>query len=349
MLLLGRAGPDVATAFTAAGVPPLRSHIWLASSGTSGSTKLVALSRAALEASAARVNACLGAGPSDVWINPLPCHHVGGLAIHLRAALSASKVVSLPVWSPADFLRQAETDTPTLSALVPTQLHDMVGTGVRCPASLRAVVVGGGALDDLLHLRALELGWPVLRSYGMTEASSQVATEAGPGCSDSGWLPLLDHWEAQIDTHGVLELRGPSLLSGWMIFERDGSARWEDPKRDGWFRTSDRVELRGRELRVLGRVDDLVKIRGELVDVAALENALQARVASGKIAVRCHPDERNGANLTVVAGNAAAGREASAVIDEVFPPYARPSQVVCGTIETTALGKTVRSRSGRGV
>ncbi len=328
-----------------AGFPALNAHLWLASSGTSGSAKLVALSREALEASAARVNMHLGAAAHDVWINPLPCHHVGGLAIHIRAELSGSEVVYFSGWNPCGFVKQVESGAATLASLVPTQVHDLVATRLHCPASLRAVIVGGGALDEKLHARASELGWPILRSYGLTEACSQVATEAQPGPHGSGWLPLLDHCEARTDEYGVLELRGPSLLTGWMIFCEDGTARWEDPKRDGWFRTRDRVELRGRELRVLGRVDDLVKIRGELVDLGALERSLQARVNAGRVAVHCLPDERNGAALRVVAENPAAVREALEAADEIFPPYARPAQVVHGTIETTALGKTVRRRA----
>jgi O-succinylbenzoic acid--CoA ligase len=320
----------------------LDAHVCLSSSGTSGSSKIVALSRNALEANAAEVNARLSAEMGDVWLNPLPCHHVGGLAIHARATLAGSKVVYFPAWNPRDFIGQVDIVASTLTSLVPTQLHDLVSARLRCPSSLRAVIVGGGALDDRLHARALELGWPVLRSYGMTEAASQVATEVSPGSAVDGWLPLLDHLEARTDENGVLELRGPSMLTGWMIFENDGTARWEDPKRDGWFRTSDRVELRGREVRVLGRVDDLVKIRGELVDIGALETALQARVTTGRVAVHCLPHERNGGTLRVVAANAAALDEVLAVGGEIFPPYARPEQVVVGTIETTALGKTVR-------
>jgi O-succinylbenzoic acid--CoA ligase len=187
-------------------------------------------------------------------------------------------------------------------------------------------------------------GWPLLPSYGLTEAASQVAT-ALPGQTDFAWMPLLPHFEARTALDGILELRGPALLDGWMVFPANGAPEWEDPKRDGWLRTGDRAGLRGRELRVLGRADDLVKIRGELVDLAALECALQACVRSGKVALHSRPDERNGATLHVVAESAAAVREAEAAIDGIFPPYARPSEVVHGTIETTALGKTVRHRA----
>jgi len=328
---------------TSASLPQHAGHIWLLSSGTGGLRKLVALSRCALERSAVAVNDLLEASDRDTWLNPLPMFHVGGVATSLRAHLNGARYCELPGnWSAHRFVEAIERCGATLSAIVPTQLFDLVIAGFSAPKKLRALVVGGGALDDNLHVRALELGWPVLRSYGMTEASSQVATELSPGSSVAGWLPLLDHFEARTDEHGVLDLRGPSLLTGWMIFENDGTARWEDPKRDGWFRTSDRVELRGRELRVLGRVDDLVKIRGELVDVGALETALQARIPEARVAVHCLPDERNGAALRVVAENAAALEQARALRDEIFPPYARPQEFVEGPVEVTALGKTVR-------
>jgi O-succinylbenzoic acid--CoA ligase len=331
-------------------LPSRGEFLWLATSGRSGGSKLrvVALSKAALEASALQVNATLNLAKSDLWLSPLPPFHVGGFSVVVRAALSGCKHESFGAWDASLFVNAVHRFSATVVSLVPTQVFDLVRLRLACPDTIRAVVVGGGALAQSLHTRALELGWPVLRSYGMTETASQVATEARPCSSSSAWLPLLDHFEARTDQHGVLELRGPSLLTGWMIFENDGTARWEDPKRDGWFRTSDRVELRGRELRVLGRVDDLVKIRGELVDVGALETALQALVPEGRVAVQCLPDERNGAALRVVAENAAALKQARALRDEIFPPYARPEEFIEGPVEVTALGKTVRRPGSRG-
>ena len=132
------------------------------------------------------------------------------------------------------------------------------------------------------------------------------------------------------------------MLTGWMIFDEEGAVRWEDPKIEGWLRTSDRGELRGRELRVLGRVDDLVKVRGELVDVAALERALQARVAGGVVAVRRVADARNGVALSVVAETAAAAEAVRRAQDEVFPPFARPQEILVGEIARTELGKLRR-------
>lgn len=326
----------------AADFPEAPGRVWLATSGTGGVLKMAAFSPTALEASARAVNAHLSVDERDVWLNPLPLFHAGGLGIIARAALSGAHWEPCGAWSAASFMRRAEETGATLASLVPAQVHDLAGLNCRAPASLRAAVVGGAALDESLLTAMRSRGWNLLPSYGLTEAASQVAT-ASPQATDSTWLPLLPHLEARLGEEGVLEIRTASLLDGYMIFAPEGHVFWQDPKVDGWLRTGDRAELRGRELRVLGRADDMVKIRGELVDIAALEKALQARVTSGSVALQSTAHERNGRTLFVVAENEPAAFEARTVQDEIFPPFARPQSITVGEIKRTALGKLLRA------
>jgi O-succinylbenzoic acid--CoA ligase len=74
-------------------VVPLKAHVWLATSGTSGALKLTALSKKALLASAASVNRHLQSYSKYVWCCVLPTFHVGGLGIYARALLSGARVV----------------------------------------------------------------------------------------------------------------------------------------------------------------------------------------------------------------------------------------------------------------
>src|SRR5438874_8348878 len=125
----------------------LRSHVMVATSGTSGGLKLVALSKEAVLASAAAVNERLEVTAADVWLCVLPTFHVGGLGIYARAYLAGSRVVPLP-WAPRALL---DSDA-TLASLVPAQVHDLLQSGIKPPARLRAILVGGGAFQPDLDV-----------------------------------------------------------------------------------------------------------------------------------------------------------------------------------------------------
>ncbi len=156
------------------------SHIFLTTSGSSGKLKWVALSKQAVLVSADAVNKHLQASSSDIWLNPLPLFHVGGLGILARGYLSCSKVIASyeanRKWDVHHFVATVKETKATLTSLVPAQVFDIVFHNLNAPKSLRAVVVGGGRLSEDMYIQAIALGWPLLPSYGMTECASQIAT-----------------------------------------------------------------------------------------------------------------------------------------------------------------------------
>lgn len=252
----------------------LEAHLFVATSGTTGATKLVALSKRAVLASAAAVNERLQATKRDIWCCVLPTFHVGGLGIHARAHLSGARVVPMS-WDPRAF---AATNA-TLASLVPAQVHDLVRLGIAPPRTMRAVLVGGGAFDPDLNRRAREAGWPVLASYGMSECGSTVSVED----------VLLSHLEARREDDGRLAFRGASLFSGYIT--DDG---FVDPKVDGWFVSDDIGDVKGRTLHVHGRRGDFVKIGGESVDMLRLDRILDSVRGERDAAIVAVPDARLG-------------------------------------------------------
>ncbi|HEX2123624.1 MAG TPA: AMP-binding protein [Thermoanaerobaculia bacterium] len=309
--------------------PDLRAHVWMATSGTTGALKLVGLAKRAILASAAAVNRHLDSAPSDVWCCVLPTFHVGGLGIHARAALSGARVVTAQ-WEPRTFVELCEAEGVTLASLVPAQVHDLMG--LRAPASLRAIVVGGGALSMEEYERGRAEGWPLLPSYGMTETASQAATAtlAGPE------LLLLDHLEARSEPDGRLAFRGASLLAGYAT--DDG---FDDPKVDGWFVTPDLGIVEGRVVSVTGRAGDFVKIGGESVDLTRLDRILAEITADA--AVVAVADERLGVavHLAVAAGD---GNEIAAQFNERVLPFERVRAAHhVATIPRSPLGKLRRA------
>ncbi|MGZ5177955.1 MAG: class I adenylate-forming enzyme family protein [Burkholderiales bacterium] len=340
LLLNPRLGAEERAAFErAASSAALSAHVLIASSGSTGAPRLVALSKEAILASAGAVNRHLGAGRADVWCCVLPAFHVGGLGIHARAYVSGARVVTA-AWDASGFARLCEAERVTLSALVPAQVVDLVRAELRGADSLRAIVVGGGALRTDTYRAARELGWPVLPSYGMTECCSQVATATGA----SPELVILGHLEVR-EEDGRLAIRGSSTLTGYV--DPDGTL--VDPKRDGWFLSSDLGEVRGRLLKVSGRVDDLVKIGGELVSLTRLEEVLDSVRGEVDAAVVVASDDRLGSVIHLAIGNVDAEGVVEAFNARVLP-FERIRRVHrLGAIPRTALGKVRKDELRRAV
>ena len=261
----------------------LKNHVWIATSGSSadsiGATKLVALSKMALQASALSVNKHLQATQNDVWTQVLPHFHVGGLGIEIRAQLSGAKVVKALIndkWDPEYFHQVLCSEKCTLSALVPTQVYDLVERQYQSPSHLRAIVVGGGALDVPLFEKARALGWPLLPSYGMTETASQIATASLESLQSFEYpaIELLPHANARTNAEEFLEVTALSLFTCYAQNTAKGPHHW-DPKAENWFTTEDRGQVADRQLKVSGRSKDYVKIGGEGTNVARLRALLE--------------------------------------------------------------------------
>lgn len=257
-------------------LPELAGMVLFRTSGSSGEPKWIAHRRDGLLVSAAMVNRHLAVDESACWGLALPLHHVGGFGVVARAFESGCRMaVYGGKWDAERFRVWIEAEGVSHVSLVPTQVRDLVNGGLAAPDCLRVVVVGGGRLENGDGRAARRLGWPVLASYGMTEAGSQVATqpvELLEVTYSEGPMPVLGHWEAGIGKDERIRLRGPSLFCGWL---QGGPGDWRFEAREGeWFVSSDRGRLEDERLWVLGRVDDRVKIFGELVDPGMVERAL---------------------------------------------------------------------------
>ena len=293
--------------------PKVKNLIWILSSGTTAvnEVKAIGVTKEALLASAAAVNRHLRSGAEDRWLLTLPVYHVGGLGILARAHLSKARVYSLNRWDTRGFAKSVDEFKITLTSLVPTQVHDLVTAGLTAPRSLRAVVIGGGALDPSLYARARELDWPLLPSYGLTECCSQVATAALDSLGQKKFpsLEILPHAEVRTDT-GQIHVRAKSSCDLIARARSTGEYSLEYPLRDGWIRTEDLGEVKGRGLRVLGRADDVVKILGELVSVNQVEHEARAHlgILGGDLTVMAVPGGREGHRLALLTDSSASLR-----------------------------------------
>lgn len=264
----------------------VRGWCFFQTSGSEGAPKWVALTKEAFLISARAVNQLFEATSADRWLVPLPVHHVGGFSIHARCFTSGATAHPLfGRWDAAEFARACADKRITLTSLVPTQVFDLVQNHLPAPKSLRAVIVGGGALSSALRERALDLGWHVCRSYGMTEAASQIATQSGDAFfrDHPDFMQVLPHWQLSTDDGDIVTVRGPALAKGYATRDASGSWQWQPIDPAEGLRTRDRVRLSqdgGRTfLEFIGRDASFVKVNGELVNRDALQLRLEAIAA----------------------------------------------------------------------
>lgn len=263
-------------------------------SGSSGARKGVVLSRRAFLASAAASASNLGWQRGDRWLLNLPTAHVGGLSVVTRCLAARRTIVVQP---PGSFTAEAFAETVrsggvTLASLVPTMLHRLLDAEPPWtpPAHLRAILLGGAPASPALLEAAAERGIPVLPTYGLSEACSQVATRrpAVPTLSDRGEGsdpgqnspgdcigPPLPTVEVSI-AGGEILVRGATLFSSYVPPDAVPSPVDDD----GWLHTGDLGFLdQAGNLHVLGRRSDLIITGGENVSPTAVEHVLERHPA----------------------------------------------------------------------
>ncbi|MBK1789640.1 AMP-binding protein [Persicirhabdus sediminis] len=284
----------------------LDNHLLFASSGSTGEQKWIALSKRALLQSAQAVNSHLSVDKNDRWMLSLPIFHVGGFGILARAYAAGIGVSTYQEkWDAAAFAHQLDRDGCTLTSMVPTQLADLVQLNCPAPASLRGVVIGGGHLDHTVYQQAVKLGWPALRSYGMSEAASQIATELPEHIGQTEpWMRPLAHWQLRNGEMGLLQIKGQALFSGYVRSVGE-NFEFHPVDKDDWFSSNDVVSISERGIKFDYRLDNLVKVLGELVNVTSCEAHLRELAAADsliadRIAVVAIAHQRRGHQLVAV-------------------------------------------------
>jgi O-succinylbenzoic acid--CoA ligase len=153
---------------------------------------------------------------------------------------------------------------------------------------------------------------PVAITYGLTEATSQVATatpEESQGDPSTPGRPLAGI-EVAVDAEGGIRVRGATVAAGRIVAEGEDGRLRVDPLTDaeGWLDTGDlgHLDERGR-LRLTGRRSDRIVSGGVTVDPMEVEGVLLAHPSVIEATVVGVPDEVWGERVVAVVTMRAAG------------------------------------------
>ena len=262
----------------------------LFTSGTSGEPRAAVLTHGNFLWGALASARNLGVREADLWLCCMPLHHVGGLSILIRAAMTGTAALLHDHFDAEAVSRAIDEDGVTLVSLVPTMLSRLldVRKGRHFPDSLRAALIGGGPAAASLLESAAKLDLRALPTYGLTEAASQVTTlplrEWPRGLASAGRrLPFIgveirDEADrlAGPGVEGEIVVSGPTVMAGYL----SDPAGTEAALRRRRLRTGDvgMWDDEGR-LVVLDRRADRIVTGGENVSPEEVERAIASHPA----------------------------------------------------------------------
>ena len=319
----------------------------LHTSGTTSRPKRVPLSGANLFASARNIAATLQFTPADRGLNIMPLFHIHGLIAGLLAPLSAgSQVFCTPGFNALRFFKWMDLAKPSWYTAVPTMHLSIASRGKHNAAvlarhRLRFLRSSSSAMPPQLieQLEAM-FNAPLVESYGMTEATHQMASNplppqqrkpgtvgraAGPEIairSEAG--ALLAPGEV-----GEIVIRGPSVTAG---YENNPKAN-EEAFVDGWFGTGDQGVLDADGfLSVTGRLKEIINRGGEKVSPREIDEILLDHVSVAQVIVFGAPHKRLGEEVAAMVvlheGHECGERELQQFVAQRVAGYKVPKKIL---------------------
>jgi cyclohexanecarboxylate-CoA ligase len=275
-------------------------------SGTTGEPKGVVHTFNTLYAAYRATAVAAELGCDDVVLAPSTMAHqtafLGGAVMPLAEGMTA---VYLDKWDPERALRLISGHGVTFASGATPFMLDLCNAQRRLNLdvhALRAFKSGGAAVPDSVRARVhQELGAQVAMAWGMTENGVCTMTRPGGDRDQADGAPL--PWVELKTTEtrgsvGKLWVRSASQCVDYFprhdLYEAALDAH-------GWFDTGDLAEIRADgNLRIAGRVKDMIIRGGENIPVLEVENALSAHPAVADVAVVGVPDERLGERACAV-------------------------------------------------
>ncbi len=258
----------------------------LHSSGTTARPKLVPLTHRNLSKSAFNIASTLALTPVDTCLNVMPLFHIHGLIGALLSSISAgASIYCLPGFNGLRFFDGLQNSGATWYTAVPA-MHQMIlgRSGERSKDTrLRFIRSSSAHLHTPIWRRMEDqFECPVLNSYGMTEASHQVASNPlPPGVRKMGtvgnsatteYVVLNESGEVQPQgIEGEVALRGAAITKGYL----SPAGATEAAFRNGWFRTGDSgvIDSDG-YLSLTGRIKEIINCGGEKLSPAEIDEVL---------------------------------------------------------------------------
>lgn len=313
----------------------------LSTSGTTGSPKLVRLSRRNVDANAASITKYLEVGPGERGVASLPLHYCYGLSVlHTHLAVGGSIVFTGQSAMRAGFWEAFAEHGCTSFAGVPFSFELLRRTGFerRELPTLRTMTQAGGRMDAAttrrFHEHLSDRGARLFVMYGQTEATARISYVPPDRLEEklgSIGVPIPD---VRLEVRdGELVCRGPNVMLGYAT-SRGDLARGDEL--GGELRTGD-LGRRDEDgfFWITGRAKRFTKIYGLRINLDEVEASARDQ---GPVAAVGRDDGQ--VTLFVEEGHRRDPREVRQALAATYGLTPKTFEVrVVGALPVTASGK----------
>jgi acyl-CoA synthetase (AMP-forming)/AMP-acid ligase II len=280
-------------------------------SGTTGGSKGVMISHAAM-AEATRMLSCeSGILPTDKALIVMPLFHLGGKIEQMNFSLMGAAVILKTAFEPEDILATIEKEKVTAAHFAPLMVQRMVDVLDTKPydvSSLRCIHYASAPMPVPALRRAIAKMGPIfVQVYGMTEClfgtilkahhhlvdgteaeRRRLASAGQPALGNEVKIVHDDGSACETGEIGEIIFRSPTTMTGYW----NKSTLTADVLRDGWFHTQDLgfVDDAGFVF-VVDRKKDMIISGGENIYSWEVEEALRAHPEVAEVAVIAVPDK----------------------------------------------------------
>jgi acyl-CoA synthetase (AMP-forming)/AMP-acid ligase II len=319
---------------------PPSGAVYMMTSGTSGAPKVA---QHTLDSLLRRVTSGRGrVAPAGRWLLTFQPTGFAGVQVQLSAITSGGTVVVPAERTPAGFHEAAVAGKVTHISATPTFWRSLLMLVRPGELDLQQVTLGGEGADQAI-LDRLRKHFPnarVTHTYASTEAGVVFAVHDGLAGFPSAWLAgPVQGVELRLQD-GFLHIRSAALM------RRYASGEAQPLQSDGWLATTDRCEVEGERVRILGRDDAMINVAGSKVYPAAVEAVLLSlpEVAEARVYGMKNPIAGMlvAADVVLAAGQVPAAAKAAiqAACRERLASYQQPRMLrIVDKIQVLASGK----------
>jgi oxalate---CoA ligase len=334
----------------------------LHTSGTTSRPKIVPLAQKNLCASARHIGGTLRFTPQDRGLNIMPLFHIHGLIAGVLSPLAAgSQVFCTPGFNALKFFAWMDECAPTWYTAVPT-MHQAIlsragkNAEVIARHPLRFIRSSSSSMPPQVIAELEELfKAPLIESYGMTEATHQMASNPlPPAVRKPGSVGLAAGPEVGIMADdgsllaagqiGEIVIRGPNVTAG---YENNPKANAE-AFTNGWFRTGDQgvMDAEG-YISLTGRLKEIINRGGEKVSPREVDEILMDHPAVAQVVVFGMPHPKLGEEVAACVvlreGQSVTERELQTFVGTRAADYKVPKKILfMDEIPKGATGKLQR-------